>query len=301
MAIKTNTELVAKVKEIATKYKTLYVYGSFGSPVTSTLLAQKAKQYPSFYTDAKKKQLAQYVGKGYFGFDCVNLIKGILWGWNGSNATYGGAKYATNGVPDINADGMIAKCSGVTTNFSKIEVGEAVWCSGHIGIYIGDGLAVECTPRWSNNVQITAVGNIGKKNGYNTRTWTKHGKLPYIKYETKASTTVKPKLSIEEVAKLVLNGEYGNGAERTKKLKAEGYDPTEVQEKVNELLKTPKKSITKGAKVKVNKGAKSYEGKFVSSFIYDNVYVVDEIKDQRAVLDKKGICTAFNVKDLTIQ
>ena len=28
----------------------------------------------------------------------------------------------------------------------------------------------------------TAVGNIGNKAGYNSRKWTKHGKLPYITY-----------------------------------------------------------------------------------------------------------------------
>ena len=54
---------------------------------------------------------------------------------------------------------------------------------GHIGVYIGDGLAVEATPAWKDGVQITAVYNIGKKSGYNGRSWTKHGKLPYIAYE----------------------------------------------------------------------------------------------------------------------
>ena len=76
------------------------------------------------------------------------------------------------------------KCSGKTTDFSKIEVGEAVWRQGHIGVYIGDGLAVECTPAWKNCVQITAVANIGNKSVYNSRRWTKHGKLPYVTYET---------------------------------------------------------------------------------------------------------------------
>ena len=118
-----------------------------------------------------------------FGFDCVNLIKGILWGWTGDKArTYGGAKYPTaadlkaGACPDIGADGMIAKCTGVsTTGWTSMVPGEAVWCKGHIGIYIGDGLAVECSPRWANRVQITAVAGCGKKAGYNTRTWTKHG------------------------------------------------------------------------------------------------------------------------------
>ena len=118
-----------------------------------------------------------------FGFDCVCLIKGILWGWRGDTAkSYGGASYAVNGVPDIGADQMITKCAGVSTDFSNVAVGEALWCEGHIGVYIGNGLGVECTPRWDNKVQITAVANIGKKEGYNARTWRKHGKLPYIDY-----------------------------------------------------------------------------------------------------------------------
>ena len=116
-----------------------------------------------------------------FGFDCVCLIKGLLWGWNGdASKTYGGAQYAVNGVPDIGADTMITKCSNISTDFSKIEVGEAVWLSGHIGIYIGDGLAVECTPSWKNCVQVTACNCA--KSGYNRRNWTKHGKLPYVSY-----------------------------------------------------------------------------------------------------------------------
>ena len=56
-------------------------------------------------------------------------------------------------------------------------------------MYIGNGLAVECSPRWANNVQITAVGNIGKKNGYNTRMWKKHGHLPYVTYDKTVTPT----------------------------------------------------------------------------------------------------------------
>lgn len=42
---------------------------------------------------------------------------------------------------------------------------------------------------------------------------------------------------IEQVAKDVINGKYGNGADRIARLKNAGYDHVEVQAKVNELLK----------------------------------------------------------------
>jgi hypothetical protein len=42
--------------------------------------------------------------------------------------------------------------------------------------------------------------------------------------------------SIEEVAREVIKGKYGNGAERKEKLIAEGFDPAEVQKMVNQLL-----------------------------------------------------------------
>lgn len=65
------------------------------------------------------------------------------------------------------------------------------------------------------------------------------------------------------------------------------------------LLEKLTAKISKGDKVRVNKGAKSYDGVSVASFIYNNTYTVDELKGDRAVLGIKSICTAFNIKDLT--
>lgn len=53
-----------------------------------------------------------------------------------------------------------------------------------------------------------------------------------------------------------------------------------------------------GDRVKVKKGAKSYSGQSIASFVYNNTYRIDELKGDRAVLDETGICTAFNTKDL---
>lgn len=188
MAMKSKV-LVEKALDIAQHYKTLYVMGCFGAPMTAAN-KKRYTQNHDYNKAADRTRMINAATADTFGFDCVNLIKGILWGWTGDKArTYGGAKYPTaadlkaGACPDIGADGMIAKCTGVsTTGWTSMVPGEAVWCKGHIGIYIGDGLAVECSPRWANRVQITAVAGCGKKAGYNTRTWTKHGKIPWVDY-----------------------------------------------------------------------------------------------------------------------
>lgn len=45
------------------------------------------------------------------------------------------------------------------------------------------------------------------------------------------------KKSLDEIAQDVIAGKYGNGAERKEKLEAEGYNYSEVQGRVNEILK----------------------------------------------------------------
>ena len=181
MSVMKASELVRRHIDAAKNYRTVYMWGCFGSPVTNGIITEKANQYPDWYGAAKQANLRALIGKGYFAFDCVNLTKGILWGWKGDkNAYHGGARYAGNAVPDVSADGMIAKCKDVSaTGWDKLVPGEGLWLPGHWGMYIGDGLAVECTPAWKNGAQITAVLNIGSKSGYNARRWKKHGKLPW--------------------------------------------------------------------------------------------------------------------------
>lgn len=55
-----------------------------------------------------------------------------------------------------------------------------------------------------------------------------------------------PSKSVDEVAQDVINGKYGNGADRKAAVEAAGYNYDEVQAKVNEILgvnTAPKKSI----------------------------------------------------------
>jgi len=167
--------------------KNIYMYAAYGFQVTDATIARKARQnLNGWYTPANIAKLRKVANQTppTWGFDCVNLLKGILWGWRGDEAkTYGGAVYGAHGVPDTNANGMIKKCYDVSDDFSGgLEPGEGLWMEGHWGTYIGGGLCVECTSRWSDGVQVTAVWNLGRVSGYNGRKWTKHGKLPWIYY-----------------------------------------------------------------------------------------------------------------------
>lgn len=169
----TNKEFVNKLLNIVNNYKTVYAYGTFGQKLTTSIINQKAKQYPNWYTDKRKKELLTLVNKNYFCFDCAGLIKGVLWGWNGSNSTNGGAKYESNNVPDLSANQLINKCRNISTNFSNIEMGELLWMDGHVGIYYKNGEVIECSPAFNNKVQITNLSQ---------RKWKKHGFLPWITY-----------------------------------------------------------------------------------------------------------------------
>ena len=185
-----NLDLAAVLRDIAENYKTLYVMGCFGAPMNAAN-KKRYTQNHEYNRRADRTKLINVASSDTFGFDCVCLIKGVLWGWCGDTSkNYGGAYYCSNGVPDLGTERMISVCKEVSTDFSDIEVGELLWMKGHVGLYIGSGLAVECTPSWQNKVQITACNRSVK--GYKRRNWVKHGKLPYVDYiqEEKPKVTV---------------------------------------------------------------------------------------------------------------
>ena len=136
----------------------------------------------------------------YWNWDCICLIKGILWGWRNdkNNPRGGGAIYASNGVPDIGENSMINKCNNVSSDFTKIQKGEMVWLDGHAGVYVGDGNVIEATAGWNTlKVIKSQIGKNGERT-YNGKggsvNWQKHGFLPYVDYtENEVVEPVKPK------------------------------------------------------------------------------------------------------------
>ena len=91
--------------------------------------------------------------------------------------------------------------------------------------------------------------------------------------------------SIEEVAKEVIAGKYGNGEARKIALKNAGYDPSAVQAKVNELVNGSKTSSFTAYKVKVTTSALN-----IRSGAGTNNKVVGVIRDRGVytIVDEKS-------------
>lgn len=75
--------------------------------------------------------------------------------------------------------------------------------------------------------------------------------MNYFYGELEENTTTDKK-SVDELAQEVIDGKWGDGEARKKKLEDAGYNYNAVQNRVNEMLAKPKKSVTEVAKNVIN-------------------------------------------------
>ena len=134
---KNNLDLV-KWAEYAADKGWGYVYGTYGTVLSESMLTAKMEQYPDEV--ATKEQFIRDTWLGKRTADCVGLIKGYGW----FNTTSQDTEIGSNGMQDLSANGMY-EAATVKGEISTIPEtpGLAVWKDGHIGIYIGDGNVVE--------------------------------------------------------------------------------------------------------------------------------------------------------------
>ncbi|MBO7733918.1 MAG: peptidoglycan-binding protein [Methanobrevibacter sp.] len=226
----TGEELAKKCQDILLNYKTYYAKGTFGQCATPSFLNTKKKQYPDWYNSRIDKLLALPDDTRLF--DCVGLIKACCWGFPNTI-------YTSNYFKDYSDQSLWDACTDKSTDFSKIEVGEVLWVKGHVGVYVGNGTAIECTTAWKNKVQYTAVANIKVVSGMNNRKWTGHGKIPTIVYNAPqgSNSNEKPKVDYSKYPTLQMKidpktkayltrGEYVKIMQEL--LKAKGCDPNGI-------------------------------------------------------------------------
>ncbi len=147
-----------------------YVWGTFGHVLTESVLDYKIEQYPDI---ASAEEFIRDNWLNRRTTDCVGLIKS--YGWFDPNTM--SINYGTNGMPDYNADSMYAAAEANETDYGDMDempeiIGLALWKPGHIGIYIGNGYAIEAMGTYYGVVKTEVAG----------RGWSGWCKIPYIEY-----------------------------------------------------------------------------------------------------------------------
>lgn len=161
-----------------------------------TFLMDIAQNYPTGYNNTPYYNCGYYTGTEWT-FDCWNLIKSVIWGWNG-DTTVGSYTYSPGlyGLGDWDGIQLLNHCTGVSNDFTSLVAGEYLYLDDtidHAGIYVGTQIIngyeynmVEATPLWNNGVQFSYVDANGvrydHKNGTQAGVWTFHGRLPWIDY-----------------------------------------------------------------------------------------------------------------------
>ena len=144
-----------------------YVWGTYGQVLTPELLQYKLTQYPDGVGKYADFIRANWLGRHTA--DCVGLIKG--YGWLSTDTMT--IDYGTHGMPDIGANEMYFNATHKGTIETMPDTpGLAVWKTGHIGVYIGNGEVVEAMGTKYGVVKTQLEG----------RGWTHWLEVPYINY-----------------------------------------------------------------------------------------------------------------------
>ena len=171
----TNIQYAENLRTIVGSTPSVYGWGAFGAPAS--------------YGNNKIRYGVPNAPDNCIIWDCSGFsYKAIPWGWIGDfNRVYGGAEYKKKGFEELETNNILALCTDVSTDFNKIMVGEILYMKGatcgHVGLYLGNGQAAECTSDFGGGLKITEVKNCGINTGLPyKRTWLKHGKLPFLDY-----------------------------------------------------------------------------------------------------------------------
>lgn len=172
------------------------------------------------------------------------------------------------------------------TDIIPTEVG----CGKHIALFQKKGIWVE------NDAYVPLPGD------YIFYDWSDDGKGE----NTAGASHVGIVEKVEDGKIIVIEGNYSNSVKRrTLKVNGKyirGYGVPKYDEEIP-VVEAPKveepvvPAIKKGDTVKVKKGARTYDGKKLSSFVYTRKHKVKEVKGNRVVITYYGIVVAAVHKD----
>lgn len=223
MSVYTNTGLVQHCEK-ALSLPTKYMWGGILRPIEmqyDILYKLYGNKPCTGYTPERWNELKKLFRKGYYGVDCVGLVKSYYWSGKPDGGT-GSPKY--DGKTDVNAGTMynLAKVKGKISTIPETP-GLVVYSKTHphVGVYIGGGYTVESS--------LGSRGDGVVKHKLDSF-WEYWFQCPFIDYSSPESA------DIDAVAREVIAGKWGAGEERKKRLTAAGYDYNAVQKRVNAIL-----------------------------------------------------------------
>ena len=177
-----------------------YWYGTCVYVCKDSLLKSKTNQYPAHYGSNRTATYKKHIAERKVCMDCIGMIKGFFWTNGGQGVleyTQGGAafsnKYGSNGCPDKGANGMLSWLKSKGCKNGKIATlpdvpGILLFKSGHVGVYIGGGYAVEA--------QGFAYGVVKTK--VSKRPWTEWAYLPATMLDYDGASIDAPTISEPE-------------------------------------------------------------------------------------------------------
>jgi LysM repeat protein len=168
-----------------------------------------AHDVPNFYCNKPGKNLGYHWEDGRFSFDCWNLIKAILAGWDATNPV--GTNVPPTVTGDISGYQMLMQCTNRSKDFTRLKQPGAylyLSTSPQAGVYVGDFEyeneifnVVECTGAWESKVQYTYVDETGArflyKGGPRNNRWTDYGLLPWVDYNEAPAPVIPPTYGID--------------------------------------------------------------------------------------------------------
>ena len=163
---KTAADLVAWA-QMAWDNRWGYVWGTFGTVLTEEFLAYKIEQFGDDVKEYEDIIREKWMGRRVV--DCAGLIKSYGWYVPGE-----GVNYDAGDMPDWGTQGFFDNAAEKGPIDTLPETpGLLVYSdNGHIGVYIGDGWAIEA---------ISHAGGVVKTRVAD-RPWTHWLKCPYIEY-----------------------------------------------------------------------------------------------------------------------